>query len=288
MGKVRVKTFGSPEEEEQQKRQAKQKKEAKKLTKAPGLKGGERVVAVGPSEEEIAKEVEEKKKEEVVSHSAEASRGKKEKFVKRKIRSRRYQESIIELDKSKTYPLGEALEILSKFQKAKFDETVELHLNTTRGGISGNMTLPHGTGKITRVAVADDPSASSGQAKLETLIKKIESGNVDFDILVAHPSAMSQLAKVAKVLGPRGLMPNPKNGTITQNPQDVVKKFEGGQISFKTEAKAPLIHMTVGKFSFGEKKLTDNIKTAVGAIKAENIQAITLKSSMSPGIKVQV
>src|SRR3989344_3895804 len=281
MGKVRVKTFGSPEEEEQQKRQAKQKKEAKKMAKAPGLKGGERVVAVGPTEEEIKQAVEEKPEE------LKETKVKKEKFVKRKIRSRRYQESIIELDKSKTYPLGEALEILSKFQKAKFDETVELHLNTTRGGISGNMTLPHGTGKITRVAVADDPSASSGQAKLETLIKKIESGNVDFDILVAHPSAMSQLAKVAKVLGPRGLMPNPKNGTITQNPQEVVKKFEGGQISFKTEAKAPLIHMTVGKFSFGEKKLTDNIKTAVGAIKAENIQAITLKSSMSPGIQDQ-
>ena len=282
MGKVRVKTFGSPEEEEQQKRQAKQKKEAKKMAKAPGLKGGERVVAVGPTEEEIKQAVEEKPEE------LKETKVKKEKFVKRKIRSRRYQESIIELDKSKTYPLGEALEILSKFQKAKFDETVELHLNTTRGGISGNMTLPHGTGKITRVAVADDPSASSGQAKLETLIKKIESGNVDFDILVAHPSAMSQLAKVAKILGPRGLMPNPKNGTISTNPQEIVKKFEDGQISFKTEAKAPLIHMTVGKFSFGEKKLTDNIKTAVGAIKAENIQAITLKSSMSPGIKVQV
>ena len=282
MGKVRVKTFGSPEEEEQQKRQAKQKKEAKKMAKAPGLKGGERVVAVGPTEEEIKQAVEEKPEE------LKETKVKKEKFVKRKIRSRRYQESIIELDKSKTYPLGEALEILSKFQKAKFDETVELHLNTTRGGISGNMTLPHGTGKITRVAVADDPSASSGQAKLETLIKKIESGNVDFDILVAHPSAMSQLAKVAKILGPRGLMPNPKNGTISTNPQEIVKKFEDGQISFKTEAKAPLIHMTVGKFSFGEKKLTDNIKTAVGAIKAENIQAITLKSTMSPGIKVQV
>ena len=214
MGKVRVKTFGSPEEEEQQKRQAKQKKEAKKMAKAPGLKGGERVVAVGPTEEEIKQAVEEKPEE------LKETKVKKEKFVKRKIRSRRYQESIIELDKSKTYPLGEALEILSKFQKAKFDETVELHLNTTRGGISGNMTLPHGTGKITRVAVADDPSASSGQAKLETLIKKIESGNVDFDILVAHPSAMSQLAKVAKVLGPRGLMPNPKNGTITDKPED--------------------------------------------------------------------
>ena len=99
---------------------------------------------------------------------------------------------------------------------------------------------------------------------------------------------MPKLAKVAKVLGPKGLMPNPKNGTITAKPEEVVKKFEGGQISFKTEAKAPLIHMTVGKFSFGDKKLTDNITAAVGAIKIENIAKITLKSTMSPGIRVQI
>ncbi|MEK7549153.1 MAG: 50S ribosomal protein L1, partial [Patescibacteria group bacterium] len=178
---------------------------------------------------------------------------------------------------SKTYGLKDALELLSKFQKTKFDETIELHLNTVRSGISGTLTLPHGTGKTTRVAIAD-----------EAMLAEIETGKINFDILVATPDMMPKLAKVAKILGPKGLMPNPKNGTITAKPEEVVKKFEGGQISFKTEAKAPLIHMTVGKFSFGDKKLTDNITAAVGAIKIENIAKITLKSTMSPGIRVQI
>lgn len=273
MGKVRVTTFGSPEEEEQEKKKAKEKKEAKKLTKAPGLKGGERVVSVGPSEEELAQIV---SSDEPIEEKEE-KKTKKEKFAKKKIRSQRYQDSAINLDKSKKYSLKEALELLSKFQKTKFDETIELHLNTIKGGISGTLTLPHGTGKATRVAILDDG-----------LIAEIETGKINFDILVATPAMMPKLAKIAKVLGPRGLMPNPKNGTITQNPDEVVKKFAGGQISFKTEAKAPLIHMVVGKFSFGEEKLTANIKTAISAIKEENIAQVVLKSTMSPGIKVQI
>lgn len=276
MGKIRVKTFGSPEEEELNKKKAKEKKEAKKLTKAPGGKGGERVVSLGVSEEEIKKEISETKIDEKEPSSAKASKGKK-KFAKKKIRSKRYQASVINLDKSKTYSLKEALELLGKFQKTKFDETIELHLNTTKSGISGNITLPHGSGKTTRVAIADDKT-----------IAEIEEGKINFDILIAEPLMMPKLAKVAKVLGPRGLMPNPKNGTITTKPQDLVKKFEAGQMSFKTEAKAPLIHMVVGKFSFGEQKLADNIKSAIGAIKAENIQQVVVKSTMSPGIRISI
>jgi len=128
-----------------------------------------------------------------------------------------------------------------------------------------------------RVAVAD-----------EKLIEEIESGKIDFDILLASPSIMPKLARLAKILGPRGLMPNPKNGTITDNPEALIKKYEAGQINIKTEAKAPVIHLAVGKMSFGEKKLADNIESAVNAIKKENIQKIVLKSTMSPGIKIKV
>ena len=276
MGKIRVKTFGSPEEEAEDKKKSDQKKEAKKMGKAPGGKGGERVVSLGVSQEEIEKEMESAAQTENANPEEKKGKSKKEKFAKKKIRSKRYQASVLNLDKTKTYSLKEALELLGKFQKTKFDETVELHLNTIKSGISGNITLPHGSGKVTRVAVASDET-----------IAEIETGKISFDILVATPDMMPKLAKVARVLGPRGLMPNPKNGTITATPEEVVKKFEGGQMSFKTEAKAPLIHMIVGKFSFGEQKLADNIKSAIGAIKAENIQAITLKSTMSPGIKVQ-
>jgi len=272
MGKIRVKTFGSPEQEEQEKKKSKEKREAKKAVKAPGLKGGQRVVAVGLSQEELEKNVAEEKKEET------KKTGKKEKFAKKvKARSKRYQTAVQMLDKSKTYSMNDALDLLGKFQKAKFDESVELHLNTIKTGISANFTLPHGTGKKTRVAIADDK-----------IISEIEKGKIDFDILLAQPAMMPKLARVAKILGPKGLMPNPKNGTITQNPQDLIKKYEAGQVSFKTEAKAPLIHLTVGKFSFGDKKLADNINAIVEAVKPENIQKIFLKSTMSPAIKIKL
>ncbi|MBI2032001.1 MAG: 50S ribosomal protein L1 [Candidatus Levybacteria bacterium] len=275
MGKVRVKTFGLPEEE-QEKKKLKQKKEAKKMAKAPGLKGGERVVSVGPSEEEILESAE--NVQEVSEETQEKkTKSKKEKFIKKRTRSQRYQQSAQVLDKTKTYSLNQALELLSKFQKTKFDETVELHVNTTQGGVSATIALPHGTGKKVRVAVAD-----------EKLITEIETGKINFDILVSTPAMMPKLAKVAKILGPRGLMPNPKNGTITDKPQDLIKKYEDGQINIRTEAKAPLIHLTVGKVSFGEKKLADNIESIISAIKKENITKVILKSTMSPGIKIKV
>lgn len=282
MGKVRIKTFGLPEEEEKEKKKLKQKKEAKKLAK--GAHGGERIVAVGPTQEEIEQIAE--AKQEV---KPETLKQKKEKFVQKakKKRSQSYQFNAKLIDKSKAYPLSDALKILIEFKKAKFDETVELHVNTKQGGISTNATLPHGAGKKVRVAIADDPSARSGQVSLEALINKIESGNLDFDILVAHPNAMPKLAKVAKILGPRGLMPNPKSGTISDNPESLVEKFQTGHVNIKTEAKTPIIHLAIGKVSFGEKKLADNIRTLLDAIKKENIKKVVLKSTMSPGIKIQ-
>jgi len=288
MGKIRVKIIGTGEQEEQEKKKAKEKREAKKMSKAPGLKGGQRVVAVGPSEEELSRLSDVSSQSSDSSQSVNQSTDKqktgkqksdnrKQKTDSKKRRSKRYQTSAQVLDKTKVYPMTEALELLAKFQKAKFDETVELHLNTTRTGILGSLILPHGTGKTTKVAIADDQ-----------LIAEIETGKIDFDILFAKPEMMPKLARVAKILGPRGLMPNPKNGTITQNPHDLRKKYERGQVSFKTEAKSPLIHLSVGKFSFGDKKLARNINAILQAVKPENIQKIVLKSTMSPGIKIRV
>jgi len=279
MGKVRVKTIGIEEIEKKEKEKSRLVREDKRTVKAPGLKGGQRVVAVGPSEEELKAIDSQTPQTEAKSESdaKEAKSKKKEKFAKVKARSKRYQAIVQMIDKSKTYSINEALELLSKFQKAKFDETVELHLNTVKTGISANLTLPHGTGKKTRVAVADDK-----------IISEIEKGEINFDILLAQPTIMSKLARVAKILGPKGLMPNPKNGTITQNPKDLIKKYEEGQVSFKTEAKSPLIHLTVGKFSFGDKKLSDNINAILEAVKPENIQKAVLKSTMSPAIKLKL
>ncbi len=300
MGKIRVKTLGDEELEKKQKNQDKKRQETKKTVK--GAHGGERIVSVGPTEEELekieaAKEpasnaaAAEAPKEKKSAKDRSSSGRKKEKFTKKKIRSKKYQVVAKLVDKNKQYSLSDALELLPKLKTASFDETVEMHLTTTLEGISGNITLPHGTGKQTRVAIATDE-----------LIEKLEKGllanaspsgdgrrgKIDFDILLATPQIMPKLAKVARVLGPKGLMPNPKNGTITTNPEEALKKFAGGLINYKTENKNPIMHLTVGKLSFGNKKLQDNINAILQAVKTERIKKAVLKSTMSPGIRIQI
>lgn len=277
MGKIRVKTLGDESLEAEQKNETKKRKESKKNAKAPGAKGGERLVAVGPTEEELTQTI--------IPQEAEAGKeekkpkAKKEKFKKetKRLRSKSYQTTAAGIDRKKIYPLKEALMLLSELKRAKFDETVELHINTTETGITASVTLPNGTGKKTRVAVAD-----------ETLIAQVEKGKIDFDILLASPQIMPKLAKVARVLGPKGLMPNPKNGTVTSNPAEMIKKYEGGHMQLKTEAKFPIIHLSVGKLSFGEKKIEENIRTVLEAIPSAKVQNITLKLTMSPGVKIAV
>src|SRR5581483_5512480 len=249
MGKIRVKSFGDETVEQEEQKKAKKRQEAKKVGKAPGLKGGERINVVGPTEEELEAMAVTPEPSAAEEPKEEKKAKKQQKKTKSKsTRSKKYKEVKTQVDRSKTYRLSDALELLPKVKLSKMDETVELHLNTIDKGISGNVTLPHGTGKKTRVAIADDK-----------LIADVEKGVIAFDVLVAAPQMMPKLAKVARVLGPKGLMPNPKNGTVSQNPEEVVKKFEGGQMSYKTESKFPIIHLTVGKLSFGDKKLTENI-----------------------------
>lgn len=284
MGKIRVKTLGIEDIEKQEKirqlAERKKRKEAKKLTKVPGLKGGEKVVAVEPSEEELKKTEAIEKKEVVVPETPK----KKETAKKAKrAHSQKYQTIAKLIDRNKIYTLKEALALLPKLGLAKFDETVELHINTIEKGISGNLTLPHGTGKKTKVVIANPVKEPK---EFEGLLKKVESGKIDFDILIATPEAMPKLARIAKFLGPRGLMPNIKNGTISKNPEDLAEKYEAGQISFKTESAFPIIHLTVGKVSFGEEKLLENIKTVFGVLPTNKIQKVVLKSTMSPGIKI--
>ncbi|MBI2431145.1 MAG: hypothetical protein HYV39_03965, partial [Candidatus Levybacteria bacterium] len=193
MGKIRVRTLGDEEQEKEQKKESKKKQEAKKVAKTSE-----------PVKEEAVKEKKQKKTE------------------KKRARSKSYQTVAKIIEKGKTYPLSEALKLLEQLKRAKFDETVELHINAAEN-LSGSFTLPHGSGKKTRVVVADDK-----------LIAQVEKGQIDFDVLLATPSMMPKLAKVAKFLGPRGLMPNPKSGTIVENPESAVKKFQSGLINYKT------------------------------------------------------
>lgn len=279
MGKIRVRTIGDEEQEKALEEERKRKKAEKKAQKEAEASVEEVEV---PSETAEIKEEKEEIKAETTEAPAqeetkkEQKKAKKEKFQKAS-HSEGYNNLATKVDPSKVYSLAEGLELLKSLQRGKFDETVELHINTATTGISGSVTLPHGTGKKTRVAIAT-----------EELIAEVEKGKIDFDILVAEPGMMPKLARVAKVLGPRGLMPNPKNGTITPKPEEVVKKYEGGQLNFKTEAKNPIMHLTVGKMSFGTEKLSENIESMVSAINKLNIVNITLKSTMSPGVKVRL
>lgn len=283
MGKIRVKTLGIEELEEQLKQKERVKKEqkkARKTVKAPGLKGGERVVAVGPTEEELARLDEETKqgKLDVAGTPKEEKESKKkQRQVLPRARSASYKQALVLVDRNKTYLLKDGLELLKKVSFARFDGTVELHINTIEKGLSGQITFPHATGKDIRVAIATDK-----------LIEDVAKGKVDFDILLAHPQMMPKLARVAKTLGPRGLMPNPKSGTISEHPEKLAEKYKAGQTHFRTEVQAPIIHLRVGKVSMGDKALSENIKTAILAIGPDRIKNITLKSTMSPGIKVAV
>ncbi len=311
MGKIRVKTIGLEEEEEKQKLDAKKRKEAKIVeakAKAATLPAEPEVVVESTPkvQSEEVKDAASAKKENPpsrkASHVAEAMRDKshvaeamqdksagqrKEKFQKNNKtgHSAEYLTKAALVDKSKKYSLEEALSLLPKLQHAKFDETVELHINTTEQGVSGSVTLPHGTGKTRKIEIL------SGQADpkhVDEVIKQIEDGNINFDVLIATPDVMPRLAKVARFLGPRGLMPNPKNGTVTSKPEEVAKQYAGGHMTFKTEVKSPVIHLTVGKVSYGGKLLEENIKTVLKAVQTGRIKSMTLKSTMSPGIKVQV
>jgi len=269
MGKIRVKAFGD-EELEQKQREEEQKRKEAKIAAAKG----EAVVVEAKEEEEVVEATETVAEE---APKAEVKKIKKISDKKGAFHSEKYEKLAEGVDKLKIYTLKDALELLEKLQRKSFDETVELHINTISTGISGQITLPHGTGKTTRVAIAD-----------EKLIADVEKGIINFDVLVAEPMMMAKLARVAKVLGPRGLMPNPKNGTITPKPEEVAKKYAGGQMNFKTEAKAPIMHLTVGKVSFGPAKLTENIDALIVVIKKANIVNVTLKSTMSPGLKIKI
>ena len=280
MGKIRIKTLGDEELEKKDQKKAEARALAKKAKEEAAAR------KAGTESEEAKTEVAEPSLENKEAKSEE-KKTKKEKFVKTKKQShsKAFLAVAEKVDANKIYKLAEAVTILPTLKRAKFDETVELHINTTEKGISGAVTLPHGTGKQVRVEIVN---ANADAKHADEVIKKIETGQIDFDVLVATPDSMPKLARVARVLGPKGLMPNPKNGTVTPKPEEVAKKFEGGQMNFKTEAKFPILHLSVGKVSFGDKKLSDNIKAAVAAVGAKRIKNVTLKSTMSPAIKLDL
>ncbi len=212
------------------------------------------------------------------------------------------------IDRDKFYSLAEAVALIKGRAKTKFDETVEVALNLgvdprhADQMVRGVVSLPHGTGKTVRVAVfAKGPKADEAKeagAELvgaEDLMEIIQGGQMDFDRCIATPDMMGIVGRLGKVLGPRGLMPNPKLGTVTMNVAEAVKAAKGGQVQFRVE-KAGIVHGGVGRVSFSEAQIAENVKAFVDAInkakpsgaKGVYLKKISLSSTMGPGLKVQV
>ena len=212
------------------------------------------------------------------------------------------------VDREKLYPVDEAIETLKANAKAKFDETIEVALNLgvdprhADQMVRGVVTLPAGTGKDVRVAVfarggkADEARAAGADVVgAEDLMDTIQGGTIDFDRVIATPDMMGIVGRLGKVLGPKGLMPNPKLGTVTPNVTEAVKAAKGGQVEFRVE-KAGIIHSGIGKASFSNEDLRRNFDAFVDAIvkakpsgaKGKYVKKIALSSTMGPGLKVDV
>lgn len=307
MGKIRTKVLGSEEESEQKekdkiKREQKKKREQATLQSGKGQSG--KIADLSASSEEVKlKSPEEMEKEaaallhpeDLAKEDAKEHKEKKEEPKPQKVRSKKYQSSLSNFDKSKLYSNNEAIELVKKLNYTKFDATFEAHVVMKEKDQKATLTFPHSTGKSVKVMAFVSPDKEK-QAKdagadfvadSETL-SKIEKGEVTFQAVVATPDWMPKLGKLAKILGPKGLMPNPKAGNITQDPATVIKALKGGQVTVKTEAEAPLIHTVLGKVSYKTSDLEDNLTALINALGSTKIASITLKSTMSPGVKVQI
>lgn len=195
----------------------------------------------------------------------------------KKTRGKAYQAARSQYLHAKSFPLSEAIKLIKQLSYEKFNASVELHLNLTETGIKGEVTLPHGTGKSLKIAVFN-----------EQIEKELGKNQVSFDILVAQTKDMPKLIKFAKLLGPKGLMPSPKRGTLTDDPESAVAKLESGVVHYKTEAKFPLLHQVIGKRDFTQKQLEENLRVFLEAVNSKFIQAAFIKSTMGPAIKLDL
>ena len=224
-------------------------------------------------------------------------------------RGKRYQEAAKNIDRSVQYDVAEAIGLAKKSAVAKFDETIEVHIRTGCDGrhaeqqIRGAVVLPHGTGKTVRVLVfakgtkLDEAQAAGADfVGGEELIPKIQNdGWLDFDVVVATPDMMGVVGRLGKVLGPKGLMPNPKAGTVTMDVTKAINDIKAGKIEYRLD-KANIIHVPIGKASFTEEKLQENfnalmeaiVKARPSALKGQYLKSITITSTMGPGVKVSV
>lgn len=244
-----------------------QKKEKPEKVKISGLKGGEKIKAVegGP----VLKEPEPKKEK----------AKKKEKKTKKEVkkRSQKYQKAKAKIDASKTYSFPEAVKLVKETSLSKFTGNLEAHITTSQTGELGKVKLPYFKTRAKKVVIAD-----------EKIVDQIKKGKIDFDVLLASPKIMPQLVPYARILGPKGLMPNPKNNTLVNDPKKVISQFSEEKLEIKTEKKAPLVHLVLGKLDQPDKELIANLEAVIKTITPNKIKKITLKATMGPGVRLNL
>jgi len=223
--------------------------------------------------------------------------------------SKRYKKALEIVDAKKAYPLKDAVGVLAKFPKAKFNETIDLAFRLgvdpkhSDQMVRGTVPLPHGSGKTVRVLVFAKSGAAADAARaagaeyvgFEDMIAKCQGGWADFDVAVATPEAMAEVRKLGKVLGPRGLMPNPKTGTVTDDTARAVKEVKAGRVEFKVD-KAGNVHVGVGKASFAANQIEENARAVIEAVfkarpnslKGTYVHTCTLSATMSPPVRLDV
>lgn len=263
----------------------KETKEQKNL-ETEAQKGDESSEQRAESGEEGAVENQsEVKSNEILAKSAVKKKSVKVKVKGPKVRSKKYQEKYALVDRSKFYDFDSALELVKKTSYTKFDASVEMHVRlvapkgakTKQDQIRNTVQLPHSIGKEPKVGVIDEAMAE----------KILKDKKTEFDILLATPDMMPKIARLAKILGPQGKMPNPKTGTVTTDTAKTLKEIKAGRVEFKSDDTGN-IHQMIGKVSFDDKKLEDNYKAIFTAIGAGKIQSITLSATMGPGVKVRL
>ncbi|HEV8539231.1 MAG TPA: 50S ribosomal protein L1 [Bacteroidota bacterium] len=221
-------------------------------------------------------------------------------------RSKRYRAASLKIDAKKMYSIDEAIDLVKSAASAKFVEAVDIAVRLgvdpkkADQAVRGTVALPHGIGKAVRVLVIAKPpkdeeakAAGADHAGFQEYIQKIQGGWADIDVIIATPDVMGELGKLGKVLGPRGLMPNPKSGTVTADVAKAVKEVKAGKIEFRVE-KAGILHVTVGKANFEKQKLAENINAFLATVvrikpataKGQYIKSIALSTTMGPGVHI--
>lgn len=263
MGKTKIRTIDDSVQEE------------RPLVRGDAEDGRQDTAAAGPRTEKKTKV---------------SKRAQKKASTSTKVRGKKYQAAAQKVEVNKRYPLNEAVKLTQEVSYTKFPGTIEAHINTNVKNIRGLVSLPYSAGKKLRVLAFGKDAGQSGADLVgtEDTLAEIEKGKMDFDVVVTTPEWMPKLAKVAKKLGPKGLMPSPKNGTITENLAKTVTELQGGKTEYKTENQGQVIHLGIGKTAQAPEEITANIQVLYNTIGKSKITKVTLSPSMGPSVKVDL